>query len=183
MSGIRWPFGLGKKTNEILETAMSTLKSTLAQKRTHDEGFTLIELMVVVMIIAVLLAIAIPTFLGTQNKAKDRSAQSSLRNTVTAAKTIYTDGSTYVSATPAALLATEPALTFPAAGVASTKATEVSSSATATVFYAAALSSSGECYYVKDDINAGTSYSKTAVAADCTGTKAALAAFTATGWS
>ena len=74
---------------------MSTLKSTLAQRRKNDEGFTLIELMVVVMIIAVLLAIAIPTFLGSQNKAKDRSAQSSLRNTLTAAKTIYTDGSDY----------------------------------------------------------------------------------------
>ena len=164
---------------------MLTLKARLAQDRKHDEGFTLIELMVVVMIIAVLLAIAIPTFLGTQNKAKDRSAQSSLRNTVTAAKTIYTDGSTYVTATPAALLATEPSLTFAATDVASTKATDVSVNTTATVFYAAALSSSGECYYVKDDINAGTSYFKTGVAADCTGTKAAAAtaSFTATGWS
>jgi type IV pilus assembly protein PilA len=163
---------------------MLPLKSRLAQDRRHDEGFTLIELMVVVMIIAVLLAIAIPTFLGTQNKAKDRSAQSSLRNTVTAAKTIYTDGTSYVTATPAALLAVEPALTFAATDVASSKATDVSvNAATATTFYGAALSSSGECYYVKDDINAGTSYSKTAVAADCTGTKAALAAFTATGWS
>ena len=73
---------------------MSTLMSTMAQRRKNDEGFTLIELMVVVMIIAVLLAIAIPTFLGSQNKAKDRAAQSSLRNRLTAAKTIYTDGRT-----------------------------------------------------------------------------------------
>jgi type IV pilus assembly protein PilA len=57
----------------------------------EDEGFTLIELMVVVLIIAILLAIAIPTFLGAQNRAKDRAAQSDLRNALTAAKTLATD--------------------------------------------------------------------------------------------
>ena len=60
-----------------------------------DEGFTLIELMVVVLIIAILLAIAIPTFLGAQNRAKDRAAQSDLRNALTAAKTIATDQEGY----------------------------------------------------------------------------------------
>ena len=55
------------------------------------EGFTLIELMVVVLIIAILIAIAIPTFLGAQNRARDRAAQSNIRNALTAAKTIATD--------------------------------------------------------------------------------------------
>jgi type IV pilus assembly protein PilA len=63
------------------------------RKRTEreDEGFTLIELMVVVLIIAILLAIAIPTFLGAQDRARDRAVQSNLRNSLTAAKTIATD--------------------------------------------------------------------------------------------
>ncbi len=170
---------------------MYTLKSRLAQHRKQDEGFTLIELMVVVMIIAVLMAIAIPTFLGSQNKAKDRSAQSSLRNTLTAAKTIYADGQDYNKATataavvgpPAyplgALLAVEPSLAFVVPGTASTDPKTVSVATTASTFYGAAMSSSGTCYYVKDDINAGTTYGKTSVAADCTGTKALTAAFTA----
>ena len=86
--------------------------------RDDEEGFTLIELMVVVLIIAILIAIAIPTFLGAQNRARDRGAQSNLRNALTAAKTVATDNSgqfdlvdltalaaaegslTYVSATP-----------------------------------------------------------------------------------
>ena len=51
--------------------------------------------MVVVGIIAILLAIAIPTFLASRGKAQDRSAQSSLRNALTAAKSIYTDSQDY----------------------------------------------------------------------------------------
>src|SRR5713101_8790148 len=67
-----------------------------------EEGFTLIELMVVVLIIAILIAIAIPTFLGARKRAQDRAAQSSLRNTVTAAKTVFTDNESYCDATTCA---------------------------------------------------------------------------------
>src|SRR5687768_2837658 len=63
----------------------------LRQRRDEDEGFTLIELMVVVLIIAILIAIAIPTFLGAQDRARDRGTQSDLRNALTAAKTLATD--------------------------------------------------------------------------------------------
>jgi type IV pilus assembly protein PilA len=81
--------------------------STL-QTRLHDDedGFTLIELMVVVLIIAILIAIAIPTFLGVQNRAKDRAAQSDLRNALTAAKTLATDnaGSFLDNSTPPAII-------------------------------------------------------------------------------
>lgn len=67
---------------------MQTLRRRLTK---NDEGFTLIELMVVVLIIAILIAIAIPTFLGAQDRARDRGAQSDLRNSLTAAKTLATD--------------------------------------------------------------------------------------------
>jgi len=53
---------------------------------TRSVGFTLIELMIVVMIIAVLIAIAIPSFLGFRAKAQNRAAQSTL---VMAEKTAY----------------------------------------------------------------------------------------------
>ena len=54
-----------------------------------EGGFTLIELMVVLLIIAILLAIAIPTFLGVTNTAGDRAAQSNLTNALTEAKALY----------------------------------------------------------------------------------------------
>ena len=73
----------------------------LARRRDDEEGFTLIELMVVVLIIAILIAIAIPTFLGARARAQDRAAQSDLRNGLTAEKTVYTDGQVYSNDTTA----------------------------------------------------------------------------------
>ena len=74
---------------------MHTLKDMVARRREDEQGFTLIELMVVVLIIAILIAIAIPTFLGARQRAQDRAAQSDLRNGLTAEKTVYTDSQAY----------------------------------------------------------------------------------------
>jgi type IV pilus assembly protein PilA len=56
---------------------------------TAEAGFTLIELMVVLLIIAILLAIAIPTFLGVTSSANDRATQSNLTNAITEATAQY----------------------------------------------------------------------------------------------
>ena len=60
-----------------------------------DAGFTLIELMVVLLIIAILLAIAIPTFLGVTGSANDRAAQSNNTNALTEVKALYQNGQSY----------------------------------------------------------------------------------------
>jgi type IV pilus assembly protein PilA len=141
----------------------------VARRDDQDKGFTLIELMVVVLIIAILLAIAIPTFLGAQNKAKDRSAQSSARNALTNAKTIFADNADYKLATAAALLVSEPSLTFTgdvvgAAPASSSGPKNVSVYLKdATSWYAAVLSDTGTCFYIQDSVSAsggGTSYGK-----------------------
>lgn len=93
-----------------------------------DRGFTLIELMVVVLIIAILIAIAIPTFLGARTKAQDRAAQSDLRTALVTAQAFYTDNETYLSGLDSASTATayqtdEPSIDFDA--VANTTATTV----------------------------------------------------------
>jgi prepilin-type N-terminal cleavage/methylation domain-containing protein len=77
-----------------------------------DEGFTLIELMVVLLIIAILLAIAIPTFLGVANSAGDRAAQSNLTNALTEAKAIYQNSAEYATTSSTGVVTVLPTSTF-----------------------------------------------------------------------
>ena len=71
----------------------------------EDAGFTLIELMVVLLILAILLAIAIPTFLGVTKSANDRAAQSNLNSALTNVKSYFQQNSQSYT-TAATLVAT-----------------------------------------------------------------------------
>jgi type IV pilus assembly protein PilA len=134
----------------------------LLGSRSGQAGFTLIELMVVVLIITILIAIAIPTFLGARSRAQDRAAQSNLRNALTAEKTYYVDNQAY-TADPTVLAGIEPPLTWVAdAAVAATgrvyvaKSTSTGGTTDDTVILGA-KSASGTCFYLRDQATKGTS--------------------------
>ena len=115
-------------------------KRRVSGENGEDAGFTLIELMVVLLILAILLAIAIPTFLGVTKSANDRAAQSNINTAFTNAKALYQQyGQSYTNSSvggwntasfEASLVAAEPSLKFVAG---STTAATGNSTATGVV--------------------------------------------------
>jgi type IV pilus assembly protein PilA len=75
-------------------------------KAKNQQGFTLIELMIVIAIIGILAAIAIPQFSAYRQRSYNSAAQADLRNAATAQEAYYVDWSTYTDSTTALIGAT-----------------------------------------------------------------------------
>jgi type IV pilus assembly protein PilA len=134
-----------------------------------ENGFTLLELMMVVLIIGILIAVLTPTFFGATNRAQDRAMQSSLTNATTGAKSLYLAKADYTIATPAALTAEVGGLTFVGPGTQPNGVNTVSANPLSTTqIVLSGQSKSGMCFYVMDDEASGaTRYAALAGAGGC----------------
>jgi type II secretory pathway pseudopilin PulG len=156
----------------------------------RDDGWTLVETMVVVLVISLLIAIAIPTLLGSRSRSHNRTAQADLRAALVAAKASYSANATYTCALaaatvpcPAALPQLEPALTYTtAASTTANPRVSIWTAPTALTWAAARMSRSGVCFGIRDVATGapptlvGTWYGQNL--ATCTGTYASTAART-----
>jgi len=82
-----------------------------------ESGFTLVELLVVMLILGLLAAIAIPAFFNQRTKAQDAEAKSTAKTAQTALETYATDNNgSYANATRASLKNIEPTLSSASTG-------------------------------------------------------------------
>lgn len=185
----------------LLARAREVRAAELEGEGGSEGGFTLIELMVVLLIIAILLAIAIPTFLGVSGSARDRSAQSNLTNALTDAIAYYQNGQTFdatststsssqgtgAGTTSTALQSSEPTFTWGSAACAtsapkcvSVAPVDAASTNDGQGVVMAVMSATGTCWYALNLQANPTAYVASPLPADYAATTGAFAGQTAT---
>jgi len=147
---------ISSRVLRVMREALGRRNDQVDDEEGAEGGFTLIELMVVLLIMAILMAIAIPTFLGVKGGAQNRAAQSDITNALTSAKAVYTNLGTYGSSGSlvASLQASEPEMTFTTAAVNTTSGAHWISAATSTdgaILILGTQANNGTCWFGEDN--------------------------------
>jgi prepilin-type N-terminal cleavage/methylation domain-containing protein len=148
----------------------SIMKAKLKKILRREGGFTLTELAVAMLVVGILSAIAVPSFLGARNTAFDKAAQASVDAALVAATVHYAQFGDFTDSATATcsgstvidddLQKLDPNVIFQTGSAASDSEREISVNAMETwnasgeslgcqAFYAAALSRSGTCWVAR----------------------------------
>ncbi len=85
-----------------------------------ERGVTVVELLVVIILVGIMLAVAVPSYLGFRERAATNTTKANLRAALPAATAYHADKGTYVGMNAITLVATDPRVS-PTLTVASAK--------------------------------------------------------------
>jgi type IV pilus assembly protein PilA len=153
----------------------------------REDGFSFIELLVVVLIVGILAAIAIPSFLSQTSKAYDASAKELVRTAETTADSIATDSrGSYANVTTSALSTAETAIATSSTSAANSAWLVAASGNSDSYVVTVEAASTSELFSVVDDAGTislvcGKAGAWTAPVANSPASATGVAAFTRTG--
>ncbi|MEM9204290.1 MAG: prepilin-type N-terminal cleavage/methylation domain-containing protein [Actinomycetota bacterium] len=139
-----------------------------ARRSQPDRGFTLLEVMVVVLVIGILLAVGIPTYLGARERAHDRAAQQTARTSINTAISFFADDGNFLDANYINLGEEEPGFTWVQRGLNSTHDRMISvwwPTDNGDRYGSAVMSETGTCWFILANANAPTLYGSSDTAA------------------
>jgi type IV pilus assembly protein PilA len=146
---------------------MQSTLSKMTRRSADDSGFTMIELLVVVVIIGVLVGIAVPVYLNYRKGAENKSAASDVRGAISAVEQYYTENGNTYPASVAVVSAPGP-MNFPALAGGTAESTVISSGnqlqftkvpaagAVPVHYHICGLNLDGGAIYVYNSLNGGS---------------------------
>lgn len=146
--------------------------SRAGSDRSLEGGFTILELLVALGVVAALFAIAIPTFRYAKSTTQEHAAQADLRTALEAVNTAYADAQSFTNVTIADLAAVEPRLgwhdtTTAGPGTLAVYAQAVIAGTDTGAIGIAVQAGDGTCFYAFQADNDAPYYGRTPAAGNC----------------